>query len=103
MDDHVARCHLVASVLAADGRVTPDERAFLNQMMQSLGLDANQQDEVMHFEGADEAIAQVRNLPVESRRIVLDEVVQAALADGKLGALEMAVVQRITAALALDN
>lgn len=70
MDDRVARCHLLAAVLAADGIMTDDERALLEQRIANHELS--------------------------------DQLIEAALADGKLSPNETATVKKIVHALGLE-
>lgn len=59
-------------------------------------------DGVMHdLEGADEADKIVDALPVEERREIVSQLVDAASAGGKLSPLERHGVKRVTKALGL--
>lgn len=102
MDDRVARCLLVAKVLVADGIMTPAEREFLLEAMQRMGLDEPQRKQVIELEGWEEAEPVVAALGPDEKRALLDELTQAALVDGKLGANETETVGRIAAALGID-
>ncbi len=97
----VARCHLLAEVLAADGMMAESEREILEAEMERLGLGEAERDQVRHFEGAGEAVATVAALPESERQGVVDALVDAALVDGKLTPAETAVVKRIADALHL--
>lgn len=101
MDDRVARCLLVAKVLVADGMMTESEKEFLRQAMQRMGLDEGQREQVIALEGWDEAEPVVAALGADDKRALLDELTQAALVDGKIGANETETVARIAAALGL--
>lgn len=103
MDHRTAYCHLVASVLAADGMITPNERAFLKQVMERMGLSDEERDAVMHFEGADKAAAVARELPEPLRRELLDELLAAALVDGRISPFETKVVGELTEQLGLKG
>ena len=103
MNDKVARCLLVSKVLVADGMMTDDERGFLDGMMTSLGLDADERRQVIELEGWDEAEPLVRALSVEQRRELIAQLVDAAAADGKLSALELAAIQRVAAELGVTT
>jgi uncharacterized tellurite resistance protein B-like protein len=102
MDVREARCHLIAEVLSADGRMTDEERALLDIHVARAELSEEQSDRVRHFEGASGAALALRALPEEERRVIVDELVEAALADGKLTANETAAVKRIAALLGLE-
>ena len=101
MNQTLARCHLLADVLAADGIMTDDERNLLEQHLARYQLTDEERDQVRHFEGAGDAASALRGLPAQERQQVLDELVEAALADGKLTAQETAAVKRIADALGL--
>jgi uncharacterized tellurite resistance protein B-like protein len=103
MDDRVARCHLLAEVLAADGIMTDDERALLEKHMANHELSEAEKNAIRNFEGTDAAIATLRQRAPAERREIVDELVEAALADGKLTPNETAAVKRLAAALGLDD
>lgn len=102
MDHRVARCHLLAEVLAADGIMTDGERALLERHLANHELEEHERKQVREFEGADGAAAVLRERPVEERQEILDQLVECALADGKLTANETAAVKRIAQALGLE-
>jgi uncharacterized tellurite resistance protein B-like protein len=103
MHPNVARCHLLAEVLAADGMMTEVERELLEQEMEQLELSEADRDQVRHFEGAAGAVELVATLPEEDRQALVDHLVAAALADGKLTPAETEVVKRIGSALRLGD
>jgi uncharacterized tellurite resistance protein B-like protein len=102
MEPRLAHCHLLAEVLAADGKMTDEERQLLDAAMQRLGLDEHEREQVRVFHGAEGAAAALLDRPEEERRALVDELVEAALVDGKLTPTETAAVKRIAAALGLD-
>ncbi|MBI2395334.1 MAG: TerB family tellurite resistance protein [Deltaproteobacteria bacterium] len=102
MDQRIAKCLLVTKVLVADGIMTENERAFLDQSMKRLGLNDDERRRVIDLEGWDEAEPVVAKLSEDERRAFLDTLIGAASADGRLSPLEVAVVKEITAALGLD-
>jgi uncharacterized tellurite resistance protein B-like protein len=101
MDQQVARCHLLAEILAADGIMTDDERSLLEERLERYRLADDDRDRVRHFEGAAGAAAAVRALPEDERQAVVDELIEAALVDGKLSDKETAAIERIVQALGL--
>jgi uncharacterized tellurite resistance protein B-like protein len=103
MNQKLARCHLLAEVLSADGIMTDEERSLLEEHLARYQLTDEERDQVRHFEGAARAPATLRPLSGPERQQVLDELVEAALADGKLTALETAAVKRIAEALGLGG
>jgi uncharacterized tellurite resistance protein B-like protein len=94
MNAKVAKCLLVSKVLVADGMMTDEERAFLDTMMMACGLDDDEQRRVVDLEGWDEAEPLLRGLPLEQRRALIEQMVDAASADGRLSAHELAVIKR---------
>lgn len=103
MKESVARCHLLARVLAADGIITPEERDLLNTTMAQLQLDDTERDHVTHFEHTNGAEVTLRALPEDDRRAFLDTLVEAALVDGRLTPHEVATIKAINRSLGLDK
>ncbi|HZS39367.1 MAG TPA: TerB family tellurite resistance protein [Polyangia bacterium] len=103
MDNRVARCHLLAEVLAADGIMTDDERALLERHLANHELSEEEKREVRDFQDPGGAIAVLRERPSVEKQEIVDQLVEAALADGKLTANETAAVKRIAHALGLDD
>jgi uncharacterized tellurite resistance protein B-like protein len=101
MHPDVARCHLLAEVLAADGIMVEEERVLLETEMERLQLSAPDRDAIRHFEGATEAMATAAALSQDDRQALVDHLVSAALIDGKLSPAETATVKRIAHALKL--
>jgi uncharacterized tellurite resistance protein B-like protein len=101
VDAKVAKALVVSNVLVADGMMTDDERAFLDDFITNLGLDDEQRRAVTDLEGLDDAAAVVRKLSEDERREMVGLLVDASASDGKLSAHEMDVVKRLTAALGL--
>ena len=101
MEKRVAHSHLIARVLASDLVMTDDERAFLEDTMERLGLTDEERDQVLHFENSGDAEAVMRELPEEDRQALLDDLVQAALADGRLNPLETDLIKSIAKELGL--
>ncbi len=101
MDERVARCMLIAKVLAADGIMTGDEREFLESAMDALGLDPVDRTRVRNFEGWDEAEPIVAALSVTEKRALMDGLVSAVLADGRVSPHEMETIERLSRALGL--
>lgn len=101
MNTNVAKCLLVSKVLVADGMMSDDERAFLTNMMSKLGLTDEEKRRVIDLEDWDKAEPIVDGLPEDERREIVDMLVDAASADGRLSPHEMAAVKRVTAALKL--
>jgi uncharacterized tellurite resistance protein B-like protein len=99
MNEKVAKCLLVAKVLVADGIMTDDERSFLDSVMATAGLDADERRRVTELDGWDEAERLVLALPLEARRALVEQLVDAAAADGHLSAHELATIKQLSAQL----
>ncbi len=101
MNTNVAKCLLVSKVLVADGMMSDDERDFLSGLMTKLDLSDAEKKQVIELEGWDEAEPIVNGLSEDERREILDLLVDAASADGRLSPHELATVKRVSAALKL--
>ena len=101
MNLNVAKSLLVAKVLVADGMMQDEERAFLDTVMNSLGLTADERKAVIELDGLDKAHEHVLALPKDDRQQILEMLVDAASVDGKLSQYEMNVVKKLTKALGL--
>jgi uncharacterized tellurite resistance protein B-like protein len=101
MKPAVARCHLLAEVLSADGMMSDSERDLLERTMTELELADADKDLVRHFEQAAGAAEVVAKLPEAERQAIVDSLVEAALVDGKLTPNETATVKRIAASVGL--
>jgi uncharacterized tellurite resistance protein B-like protein len=103
MNANEAKCLLVSKVLVADGMMSEDEREFLSSMMTKLGLTDAEKRRVIDLEGWDEAEKIIHDLPEEERRGIVELLVDAASADGRLSPHELATVKRVSAALKLNS
>ena len=101
MNERVASCLLIAKVLVADGMMADHERAFLTRSIEKFGLTEDEARRVRDLDGFDEAEKIVAALPETQRRALIDQLVDAALVDGKLSPHETATVTAITKALGL--
>ncbi|MDB4959596.1 MAG: hypothetical protein JWO36_7165 [Myxococcales bacterium] len=97
----VAKCLVVSKVLISDGMMTDDERGFLAGMMDQLGLTPAERDSVIQLKGLDDAETIVGALTLEERREIVELLVDAAAADGKLSPHELRTVNRVSKALGI--
>lgn len=95
MNAKVAKCLLLSKVLVADGIMTDDERGFLETMMTAYGLDDDERRRVIELEGWDEAEPFLRSLPLEQRQALIEQLLDAASADGRLSAHEIATIKHL--------
>lgn len=101
MNANVAKCLLVSKVLVADGMMSDDEREFLGGMMTKLGLTDGERKRVIDLEGWDEAEPIVQALSGDEKQELVELLVDAASADGRLSPHELATVKRVSKALGL--
>jgi uncharacterized tellurite resistance protein B-like protein len=102
MNANVAKCLLVSKVLVADGMMSDDEREFLGGMMTKLGLTDAERKRVIDLEGWDEAEPFVKGLSTDEKQELIELLVDAASADGRLSPHELAAVKRVSKALGLE-
>ncbi len=103
MTPNVAKCLLVSKVLVADGIMSDDEHWFLGAMMDRLGLSPQERATVVDLEGWDDAEPIIAALPLEERQELVELLFDAAGADGKLSANEMAAVKKIAETLGVKG
>jgi uncharacterized tellurite resistance protein B-like protein len=101
MSPSVAKCLVVSRVLIADGMMMDEERAFLASMMEQLGLSEEEKKQVIELKGLNDAEAIVGALTTEERQQIVEMLVDAASADGKLSPHEMKTMKRISKALGI--
>jgi uncharacterized tellurite resistance protein B-like protein len=101
MNANVAKCLLVSKVLVADGMMSDEEKEFLKGMMEKLALTEAEQRSVIDLENWDEAEPIVQKLSQDEKQEIVELLVDAASADGRLSAHELATVQRVSKALGL--
>jgi len=103
MNTNVAKCLLVSKVLVADGMMSDSERDFLTGMMTKLGLTDAERQSVIDLENWDEAEPIIAKLSEDEKRGIVELLVDAASADGRLSPHELAAVKRVSEALKLDS
>ena len=103
MELRIAKCLLLTKVLAADGIMTENERAFLDAAMKKLGVKDEEKRGVLDLEGWDEAEAALTGISEEEKRELISQLVDAASADGRLSPLEMQMVKRISKELGIND
>jgi uncharacterized tellurite resistance protein B-like protein len=99
MNEKVAKCLLIAKVLVAEVMMTDDERGYLDAVMAAEGLDSDERRQVIELDGWDDAERLVRALPIDQRRALIEQLVDAASADGRLSGHELATIRQLSADL----
>ena len=103
MELRIAKCLLLTKVLAADGIMTENERAFLDSAMKKLGVKDEEKRGVLDLEGWDQAEAALSGISEDEKRELISQLVDAASADGRLSPLEMQMVKRISKELGIND
>ena len=103
MEPRIAKCLLLSKVLAADGIMTENERAFLDRAMKKAGVSEEEKRSILDLEGWDEAEEAFSGSTEDEKREMVSQLVDAASADGRLSPLEMQMVKRISKALGLEG
>ncbi|MDX2086741.1 MAG: TerB family tellurite resistance protein [Kofleriaceae bacterium] len=101
MNANMAKCLLVSKVLVADGMVTEDERSFLAALMTRFSLSDAERQRVIDLESWDEAEPLVSALSIEEKEELVEMLLDAASADGKLSGHEHEAIKRVSKALGL--
>lgn len=101
MEPRIAKCLLLTKVLAADGIMTENERAFLDSAMKKMGVLDGERRGILDLEGWDEAESALKDISEDEKREIVSQLVDAASADGRLSPLEMAMVKRISKELGI--
>ncbi|HEY0254923.1 MAG TPA: TerB family tellurite resistance protein [Kofleriaceae bacterium] len=101
MTPAVAKCLLVSKVLVADGMMGDDEKQFLDEVMDKLGLAADEKIGVIELEGWDEAEGVLGTLSDDDKLALVELLVDAASADGHLSPKELAQIKSVEQALGL--
>jgi len=99
VDESVARCSLIAGLIAADDVVTQEEAEFLARAMDRMGLTTDQRSAVLGDVDTMDASFMAATLPPEEKRALLDDLVQAAMADGHLHPSEEQYIRRMAMAM----
>ncbi len=97
--DKILYCQIVAQVVIADAAVTDDERAFLDRLMNQLGLEGEARRAALQVDYGDPVEDKVAKLDPELRQSLVEELEVAAGADGNVDKRETALIESVRAAL----
>lgn len=103
INDRVARCRLIASIIVADDEVTEEELAFLEKAMQRLGLTEQDKAKAMVLFDESEAKAALSALGRDDRLAFLKEMADAAWVDNNLDEYEVERIQELASAMNLSQ
>jgi len=98
-----AYCRLIASLVAADEVVTEEEERFLKRTIERLGLSDEDLTAALQVVDTDEAAATLAELPEVARRAIVQQLVDAAYADGHYHPAESANIARVAEVLGLSG
>ena len=103
INDRVARCRLIASIIVADDEVTEEELAFLEKAMQRLGLTEQDKAKAMVLFDESEAKAALSALGRDDRLAFLKEMADAAWVDNNIDEYEVERIQELASAMNLSQ
>lgn len=103
MEARIAKSLLITKVLAADGIMTENERAFLERAMKRLGVKEEEKRGILDLEGWDDAEKALLGASEDEKREIISSLVDAASADGRLSPLEAVMVKTISKALGIED
>ena len=102
-DDKITRCSLIAGLIAADDVVTSEEQEFLDRAMDRIGLSEEQRSHVLGDVDTMDASFMAATLPAEDKRGMLEQLVEAAMADGVFHPSEERYIRRMAEAMRLSD
>lgn len=103
INDRVARCRLIASIIVADDEVTEEELAFLERAMKRLQLTEEDKAKAMVLFDEAEAEEALAVLDRDERLGFLDEMAAAAWVDNHLDEYEIDRIQELAQAMSLNK
>jgi len=103
INDRVARCRLIASIIVADDEVTEEELEFLERAMKRLGLTEQDKAKAMVLFDESEAQNALSALDRDARLGFLKEMADAAWVDNNLDDYEVERIQELATAMSLSQ
>lgn len=96
-------CRLVAGIVVADDDLDDKEDAFLDRLLVTFGVPAEQRDELFPIVDRDEAAAEMKTLPKDVQNDVFTRLIEAACADGKVVEEERAYLHAVADAIGVTH
>ena len=104
MDDSLRRkiCRLVAGIMVADDDLDPREDVFIDRLLTDFGLPLAERDCLFPIIETREALAEMKELPVDAREQAMHLLLDAACADGRIMEAEREYLRAVASALEID-
>lgn len=99
INDKVARCRLLATLVVADDYVEEVELEMLERAMQRLELDEEEKARVMVLLDEDEALNALDSLTDDERKEFLDELAELVWVDDDLDTYEIEQLNKVATAM----
>jgi uncharacterized tellurite resistance protein B-like protein len=96
-------CRLVAGIVVADDDLDEKEDAFLDRLLVTFGIPADQRDELFPIVDRAEAASEIKTLPKEVQNDVFNRLVDAACADGKVVPEEREYLKAVASAIGVSE
>lgn len=96
-------CRLVAGIVVADDDLDEKEDAFLDRLLVTFGIPAEQRDELFPIVDRDEAATEIKTLPKDVQDDVFTRLVDAACADGKVVPEERDYLKSVANAIGMPD
>ena len=103
INDKVARCRILATLVVADDFVEEAELEFLERAMGRLGLSEEEKTQVMVLMDQDAALEALDSLTHSERVEFLDDLAAVCWVDGDLDDYEVEQLRVVCDALGLDE
>ncbi len=103
INDKIARCRLIASLIVADDNVEDAELELLERAMEGLDLSEEDKAKVMVLLDEEQAEAALETLTDDERLAFLDDLAAVAWVDGDLDDYERDMIIRVAGAMDLTE
>ena len=98
MDESVRRnvCRLIAGIVVSDEDLSPEEDAFVDRMLQRVGIPLADRDVIFPIVDATEAATAMRALEPAVRQEAFGLLLEAAAADGSIAPEELSYLEAVS-------
>jgi uncharacterized tellurite resistance protein B-like protein len=96
-------CRLVAGIVVADDDLDAKEDAFIDRLLVTFGIPADQRAELFPIVDREEAATEIKTLPKEIQDDVFMRLIDAACADGKVVPEERAYLKSVATAIGITD